>query len=121
MATTKTKGTTPKIKELKGENLKKLGELKMISNEDLTRLQTTVRTIDSLTGDIGRMETQKYALLVAMQKVQSEVDQIRVDYVDKYGSDNINIQTGEIAPPQEPSIQVQKGDYKPQENGENNS
>tara|TARA_R110000787_G_scaffold261959_1_gene367314 strand:- start:667 stop:978 length:312 start_codon:yes stop_codon:yes gene_type:complete len=103
MATTKTKGTTAKIKELKGE-------IKMISPEHLTNLQTTVRTIDSLTADIGRMETQKYALLVAMQKVQSQIDDTRELFIKEYGSDNVNIQTGEISYPEETT-----------ENGEVNS
>jgi len=91
MSTTKTKGTTAKIKELKGVKPQN------ITPEDLTNLQTTVRTIDRLTADIGRMETQKYAMLVAMQKVQGEIDSIRVEFLDKYNSDNINIQTGEIS------------------------
>lgn len=104
MSTTKTKGTTAKIKELKGVKHTN------ITDEDLTKLQATVRTIDRLTADVGRIETQKHAMLVAMQNIQGEIDSMRVEFMDKYGSDNINIQTGEISHPEETT-----------ENGEVNS
>tara|TARA_R100000544_G_scaffold36970_2_gene26588 strand:+ start:879 stop:1190 length:312 start_codon:yes stop_codon:yes gene_type:complete len=89
---TKTKEKTTEIREVETD------ELKVITPEHLSHLQTTVRTIDALTADIGRMETQKYSLLVAMQKVQSQIDDMRELFVKEYGSDNINIQTGEIKP-----------------------
>ena len=79
------KGTNAKIKELKGVKPEKIEE------QELTDLQTIIRNIDRLTADIGRMETQKYAMLVAMQKVQEEINVKRVEFMDKYGSDNINI------------------------------
>jgi len=104
MATTKTKGTNSKIKELKGIKPEK------ITDSELEKLQSTVRTIDRLTIDIGRLEIQKYAAMVAMQTVQAEIENARKDFLANYGTDNVNIQTGEIA-------------YTPetQENGEVNS
>tara|TARA_R110000787_G_scaffold83740_1_gene180017 strand:- start:54 stop:368 length:315 start_codon:yes stop_codon:yes gene_type:complete len=101
MATTKTKGTNAKIKELKSIKPERITE------EQLTQIQTTVRTIDQLTGDIGRMETQKYAMLVAMQKVQLQIDDMRGVFMKEYGSDNINIQTGEISYPEETTSDVE--------------
>ena len=101
------KGTNAKIKELKGIKPEKIEE------QELIDLQTTIRTIDRLTADIGRAETQKYAMLTAMQKVQEEINGKRVEFMDKYGSDNINIQTGEISYPEETP--------KTEENGEVNS
>jgi len=95
MATTKTKGTNSKIKELKGVKPEKIEE------KELAGLQVVIRTIDRLTNDIGRMETQKYSMLVAMQKVQEEINTKRGEFMEKYGSDNINIQTGEISYPEE--------------------
>jgi hypothetical protein len=82
-----------------------------VSEEELVKLQSTVRTIDRLTSDVGRIEVQKYAALVAMQKVQSNIDEMRTEFMNKYGTDNINIQTGEIAYAPE----------KEEENGEINS
>jgi hypothetical protein len=75
------KGTNAKIKELRG-----------IKPEKIT----------------GRMETQKYAMLVAMQKAQGQIDTMRNDFLEKYNSDNINIQTGEIAYPEETTEKTEK-------------
>ena len=99
-----TKNTTKKIKELKIENPEK------ITDSELSTLQATVRTIDRLTADVGRIEIQKYAILKAMEKVQETIEKLRTDFTKIYGTDNVNIQTGEIA-------------YAPetQENGEVNS
>ena len=68
-----------------------------ITDAELSQLQSTIRTIDRLTADVGRMETQKYAMLVGMQKVQTNIDDMRKTFMNTYGTDNINIQTGEIA------------------------
>ena len=98
------KNTTKKIKELKGIKPEKIEE------KELAGLQTIIRNIDRLTADIGRMETQKYAMLVAMQKVQEEINVKRVEFMDKYGSDNINIQTGVIAYPEETTNTKENGE-----------
>tara|TARA_R110000744_G_scaffold108343_1_gene205207 strand:+ start:343 stop:645 length:303 start_codon:yes stop_codon:yes gene_type:complete len=81
-----------------------------ITETELNTLQATVRTIDRLTADIGRIEIQKYAVMKAMEKVQGTIETLRTDFMKAYGTDNVNIQTGEIA-------------YAPetQENGEINS
>lgn len=71
-----------------------------ITAEELASLQTTIRTIDRLTADIGRLETQKYSLLVAMGTTQKEIDVARADFLEKYGTDNVNIQTGDISYPE---------------------
>ena len=103
------KNTTKKIKELKGEKPEK------IDDSELTSLQSTVRTIDRLTSDLGRMESQKYALLKAMDKIQNDIDNMRNEFMEKYGTDNINIQTGEIAykpenPNSEEDVQINPED-----------
>ena len=85
------KNTTKKIKELKIEKPEK------ITDAELNTLQATVRTIDRLTADVGRIETQKYAVMKAMEKVQGTIETLRTDFLKTYGTDNVNIQTGEIA------------------------
>ena len=81
-----------------------------ITDEELVKLQSTIRTIDRLTADVGRVEVQKYAALVAMQKVQANVEEIRTEFVNKYGTDNVNIQTGEIAYAPEKEEEIGKAD-----------
>ena len=107
MATTKVKGTSRKIKELKGIKPEKLDE------KELNSLQSTIRTIDKLTDDVGRLEIQKYALLKAMEKTQDTIQGLRKTFMKNYGTDNINIQTGEIAYPEETP--------NPEENGKADS
>tara|TARA_R100000458_G_C8237539_1_gene217457 strand:+ start:850 stop:1173 length:324 start_codon:yes stop_codon:yes gene_type:complete len=107
MATTNVKGTNRKIKELKGIKPEKINE------EELNSLQATVRTMDKLTDDVGRMEVQKYALLKAMEKTQDTIQELRKTFMKNYGTDNINIQTGEIAYPEETP--------NPEENGKADS
>jgi chaperonin cofactor prefoldin len=103
---TKTKGTNAKIKELKGIKPEK------IDQDELNNLQATIRTTDKLTDDVGRLELQKYALLKAMEKIQENISDIRKSFMEKYGTDNINIQTGEIAYPadQEENGEINKED-----------
>ena len=67
-----------------------------ISEQELSKLQATIGTIDKLTIDVGRMEVQKYGLMKAMENMQQNVETIRKEFNDKYGTDNVNIQDGTI-------------------------
>ena len=69
-----------------------------LNEEELNELQATIRTMDKLTDDKGRLEIQKWAAIQAIQKTQDNIQKLRKDFTEKYGTDNINIQTGEIAP-----------------------
>ena len=81
-----------------------------ITEQQLAKLQSNIKTIDKLTVDVGRMEVSKWGLVRAMQNVQENVEDIRVEFMNEYGTDDINIQTGEIAyKPENPN---------PPENGE---
>ena len=109
MAKTKVKGessTTAKIKELTGKNPEKINE------EQLARLQSSVKTIDQLTHEVGQIEIRKHALMKAMESVQKRLEEFRQELVKEYGTDNINIQTGAIAHTEENSTP------NPKENGE---
>ena len=89
-----------------------------ITEQELNALQITIRTLDRLTADVGRMEVQKFGLLEAMKKSQKEVDEHRARFVEKYGTDNINIQTGDIA--YAPEASEETTNTNTQENGEVN-
>ena len=70
-----------------------------ISENQLARLQATIKTIDQLTTDVGRMEVQKYGLMKAMENIQLRIEAIRKEFKEEYGTDNINIQDGTILYP----------------------
>ena len=72
-----------------------------ISEQELAKLQATIKTIDQLTVDVGRMEVQKYGLMKAMENIQQNIETIRQEFNSKYGTDNVNIQDGTIAYPEE--------------------
>ena len=72
-----------------------------ISEEQLNRLQTTIKTIEHFTNDIGRLEVQKNVLLGAMTPHQNNIETLRKEFNEEYGTDNINIQNGTIEYPQE--------------------
>ena len=74
-----------------------------ITDQELNKLQSTVKTIDHITVDIGNISIKKYALLKALENVQNEIEEIRKNFYKEYGTDNINIQTGEISYPEEPN------------------
>ena len=71
-----------------------------ISENQLARLQSTIKTIDQLTTDVGRMEVQKYGLMKAMENIQLRIEAIRKEFKEEYGTDNINIQDGTIIHPE---------------------
>ena len=81
-----------------------------IDEQELAKLQATIKTIDKLTVDVGRMEVQKYGLMKAMGNVQQDIETMRQEFNDKYGTDNINIQDGTIG--------YETEDPNPEENGE---
>ena len=81
-----------------------------ISEQELAKLQATIKTIDTLTVDVGRMEVRKYGLIKAMGKVQQDVETIRQEFNSKYGTDNVNIQDGTIG--------YETENPNPEENGE---
>ena len=71
-----------------------------IDEQELARLQSSVRTIEQLTGEVGTIEVRKHALMKAMEQVQTRIEQVRVQLNDKYGTDNISIQDGTIKYPE---------------------
>jgi hypothetical protein len=68
-----------------------------ITDVQLNRLQTTIKTIEHFTNDIGRLEVQKNSILNAMTSHQEQIDTLRSEFNKEYGTDNINIQDGTIA------------------------
>ena len=76
-----------------------------ISENQLARLQATIKTIDQLTTDVGRMEVQKYGLMKAMGNVQTRIENIRKEFKEEYGTDNINIQDGTILNPETSNLE----------------
>tara|TARA_R110000823_G_scaffold237513_1_gene362987 strand:- start:71 stop:379 length:309 start_codon:yes stop_codon:yes gene_type:complete len=93
MATTKTKGTNSKIKELKGvEDVRP----EKINEEELKAIQEIVNNINRAQIEIGSLEVKKHALVHHVNGIQEDLGKLQKELEDNYGTVDINIQDGII-------------------------
>jgi len=90
MATTKVKGTSKKIKELKGVKPEKITE------EQLTKVQDTVNGINRAQLEIGSMELRKHEMMHNIAGLRDELTILQREFEKEYGTYDIDIQTGAI-------------------------
>ena len=95
MATTKTKGTNSKIKELKGIKPEK------ITDEQLEGVQKLINDINRSQMELGQMETNKHAILHNVSALQEAIGSMRDTFEKDYGTSDIDIQSGTINYPKE--------------------
>ena len=94
MATSKTKGTNAKIKELTGKKSEK------ITDKQLEKVQTLINDINRSQIELGQMETKKHAILHHISSLQEAIGVIREEFEKDYGTSDINIQDGIINYPE---------------------
>ena len=111
MATTKLKGTSKKIKELKGIKPEK------ITDEQLTKVQTTVNNINRTQLEIGNLEVKKHEMMHNIAGLRDDLVILQKEFEKEYGTYDINIQDGTINYPPEPGINPVEFS---KENGETN-
>ena len=93
MATTKTKGTNSKIKELKGvEDARPVS----ISEEQLKKVQELVNSINRAQMEIGSNEVKKHGLMHQISGVQEKLNEVQAELKEQYGTVDININDGMI-------------------------
>ena len=90
MAITKVKGTSKKIKELKGIKPEK------ITDEQLKEVQDLINGINRSQMELGQIETKKHAILHHISMLQEGVGSMRDKFEKEYGTADIDIQTGVI-------------------------
>jgi ppGpp synthetase/RelA/SpoT-type nucleotidyltranferase len=94
MATTKTKGTNSKIKELKGVKPEK------ITDEQLKKVQDTVNGINRSQLEIGSIELRKHEMMHNVAGLRDELTLLQSEFEKDYGTFDINIQDGAINYPE---------------------
>jgi len=94
MATTKLKGTSKKIKELKGLKPEK------ITDEQLKKVQDTVNNINRAQLEIGSMELKKHEIMHNISSLRDGLTVLQEEFVKDYGTFDINIQDGTINYPE---------------------
>tara|TARA_R110002012_G_scaffold225678_1_gene397658 strand:- start:200 stop:511 length:312 start_codon:yes stop_codon:yes gene_type:complete len=95
MATTKVKGTSRKIKELKGLKPEK------ITDEQLKEVQELINEINRSQMELGQIETKKHAMLHKVAVTQENVGKMREVFEAEYGTADVDILTGVINYPKE--------------------
>jgi hypothetical protein len=94
MATTKTKGTSKKIKELKGIKPEK------ITAEQLEKVQNTVNGINRAQLEIGSMELKKHEIMHNISTLREKLTELQLEFEKDYGTFDVNIQDGTINYPE---------------------
>ena len=94
MATSKTKGTNAKIKELKGIKPEK------ITDEQLKKVQDTVNNINRSQLEIGSMEIKKHEVMHNIAGLRDSLTVLQSEFEKDYGTFDINIQDGIINYPE---------------------
>ena len=90
MATSKVKGTSKKIKELKGVKPEK------ITDEQLKKVQNTVNSINRTQLEIGSMEVKKHELMHGISTYRDTLSVLQKEFEKEYGTFDVNIQNGTI-------------------------
>ena len=90
MATSKTKGTNAKIKELKGIKAEK------ITDEQLNKVQDTVNNLNRAQLEIGSMEVKKHEMMHQIAGLRDGLTVLQGEFEKEYGTFDINIQDGTI-------------------------
>jgi len=95
MATTKTKGTNAKIKELKSIKPEK------ISAEQLTKIQEAVNNLNRGQLEIGSIEVKKHEIMHNLAGLRDELVLLQSELEKDYGTFDVNIQDGTINYPED--------------------
>jgi len=95
MATSKTKGTNAKIKELKGVKPEK------ITDEQLKKVQDTINDINRTQLEMGSIEIKKHEMLHRVAGLRDELTLLQGEFEKEYGTFDVNIQDGTINYPKE--------------------
>jgi len=85
-----TKGTTAKIKEIKGIKPEK------VNDEQLKKIQTIVDKVNQTQMNIGQLEARKHQALHFLAGTNDELGLLQSELEKEYGTNDINIQDGTI-------------------------
>ena len=67
---------------------------KKITEEQLTKIQGQQQELNKIIREVGILETQKHGLLHEFGKINSSVEELKVELQEQYGNININVDDG---------------------------
>tara|TARA_R100000908_G_C3675027_1_gene96277 strand:- start:299 stop:598 length:300 start_codon:yes stop_codon:yes gene_type:complete len=86
-----------KVKTPKKEKIVDLKpKAEKITNEQLKKVQSVVNTLNRAQLELGMIETKKHSLLHTVMTIQDQLTLMQSEFEKEYGTNDINIQTGEI-------------------------
>ena len=100
------KGTSAKIKELKGIKPEK------ITDEQLKKVQDSINNINRAQLEIGSMELKKHEMMHNIAGLKDELTLLQTEFEKDYGTFDINIQDGIINYPKENGEVNKKDQYR---------
>ena len=85
-----------KTKKLQKEKIVDLSKPEKISEQQLTKVQNIVNSINRSQIEIGMIETRKYNLLKNVVVLQEQLSLMQDEFDKEYGTSNIDITNGTI-------------------------
>jgi len=86
-----------KRKTPKGEKIVDLKpKAEKITNEQLVKLQDSIKQVNIIQADIGAIELRKHEALHAISNYQNVLRNLQQEFETQYGTNDINVATGEI-------------------------
>ena len=86
------KRKTPKVDKV--VDLKPKAE--KITDEQLQKLQKSVGNINRAKTELGALELQKHSIVKIIEELSGALNELRTEFKNDYGTDNININDGSI-------------------------
>ena len=83
---------TPKVDKV--VDLKPKAE--KITDEQLQKLQKSVGNINRAKTELGALELQKHSIVKIIEELGGALNELRTEFKNDYGTDNININDGSI-------------------------
>ena len=86
------KRKTPKVDKV--VDLKPKAE--KLTDEQLQKLQKSVGNINRAKTELGALELQKHSIVKIIEELGGALNELRTEFKNDYGTDNININDGSI-------------------------
>jgi predicted transcriptional regulator len=74
---------------------------KKVTKKELQDIRDNQDNISKLLSNVGKLEFQKNLTLVELEKINTKMENLKVKLEKKYGSVNIDLETGNITPLEE--------------------
>lgn len=65
-----------------------------LTKEELETLQEHISKMNEVALQVGNLEIQKTAIMVQVEKLQSDLNEFKIELEEKYGTVSINIEDG---------------------------